>query len=255
MLGMSGTFGITLPENFRQPYFSRSIAEFWRRWHITLGALFRDYIMMPFIQSKQGRSLRKHFKKYGKNAGKLAPVLAGTFLVWLFTSLWHDFSWKYLIWGMYYCVIICVSLILEGTYAKIRRKLSVKEDSKIYAAFCMVRTWGFLLVANVILQVQNFKEFCTAVRQIVGRSFFIGDTVSLFALDWLKQDAVVLGSGLLVLFGISAAKEKNVNILDWLDNRILPVRWGIYYLLIFSVLLLGMYGSQYDAGQFLYMQF
>lgn len=255
MLGMSRTFGITLPENFRQPYFSRSIAEFWRRWHITLGALFRDYIMMPFIQSKQGRSLRKHFKKYGKNAGKLAPVLAGTFLVWLFTSLWHDFSWKYLIWGMYYCVIICVSLILEGTYAEIKQKLSIREDSKIYAAFCMMRTWVLLLVPNMILQVQSFKEFYTAVRQIAGRSFFIGDHISLSVLTWTGQDAAVLGAGLLVLLFISAGKEKNVNILDWLDNRILPVRWGIYYLLIFSVLLLGMYGSQYDAGRFLYMQF
>lgn len=255
MLGMSGTFGISLPENFRQPYFSRSIAEFWRRWHITLGGVLRDYLMMPFVQSKQGRSLRKHFKRYGKNAGRLAPILAGTFLVWLFTSLWHDFSWKYLIWGMYYCVIISASLVLEGTYVKIRKKLSIKEDSKIYAVFCMARTWGLLLIANVILQVQSFGDFCTAVRQIVGRSFFIGDSISLSALHWIGQDAVVLGAGLLVLLFISIWKEKNVNILNWLDTRILPVRWGIYYLLLFSVLLFGMYGSQYDASQFLYMQF
>ncbi|MEH2955796.1 MBOAT family O-acyltransferase [Candidatus Merdisoma sp. JLR.KK011] len=255
MLGMSGTFGISLPENFRQPYFSKSIAEFWRRWHITLGGVIRDYIMMPFIQSKQGRGLRKHFKKYGKNAGKLAPVLAGTFLVWICTSLWHDFSWKYLIWGMYYCAIISSSLVLEGTYAKIRRKLSVKEDSKIYAAFCMARTWGLLLAANMILQVQSPKDFYTAVRQIVGRSFFIGDYVSLSALNWIGQDAAVLGTGLLALLFISIGKEKNINILEWLDRRILPIRWGVYYLLIFGVLLFGMYGSQQNAGQFLYMQF
>lgn len=255
MLGMSGTFGITLPENFRQPYFSRSIAEFWRRWHITLGGVLRDYLMMPFVQSKQGRSLRKHFKRYGKNAGRLAPILAGTFLVWIFTSLWHDFSWKYLIWGMYYCMIISASLVLEGTYAKIRKKLSIKEDSKIYAALCMLRTWGLLLTANVILQVQSFGDFYTAVRQIAGRSFFIGDQISLSALHWIGQDVAVLGAGLFVLLIISVCKEKNVNILNWLDARIMPVRWGIYYLLLFGVLLFGMYGSQYDVGQFLYMQF
>lgn len=152
-------------------------------------------------------------------------------------------------------MIISASLVLEGTYVKIRKKLSIKEDSKIYAVFCMVRTWGLLLIANVILQVQSFKEFYTAVRQIVGRSFFIGDSISLSALHWIGQDAVVLGAGLLVLLLISIWKEKNVNILNWLDTRILPVRWGIYYLLLFSVLLFGMYGSQYDASQFLYMQF
>ena len=172
MLGISKTFGIALPENFRQPYFSKNIAEFWRRWHITLGGMFRDYLMMPFIQSGQGRGLRKYFKRYGKSAGKLAPVLAGTVIVWFCTSLWHDFSWKYLIWGMYYCVIISGSLLLDGVYKKVRKRLCIKEDSRIYAAFCMVRTWVLLLVANVILQVGNFKDFCVVVRQIAGRSFF-----------------------------------------------------------------------------------
>lgn len=255
MLGMSGTFGIELPENFRQPYFSKSIAEFWRRWHITLGGVFRDYVMMTFIQSKQGRNIRKCFKKYGKNAGKLAPVLTGTFLVWICTSLWHNLRWKYLIWGMYYCVIISASLVLEGTYGKIRERFSIKESSPIYMIFCMARTWVLLLIANVILQVKSVQEFYFVVCQIVGRTFLMGSKVSLAALGWIMQDAIVLGIGLLVLLFVSIAKEKNVNVLNWIDNQILPTRWGIYYLLFFSVLLFGRYGSQYDTSQFFYMQF
>ena len=156
---------------------------------------------------------------------------------------------------MYYCVIISISLLLEGKYVKIRSKLSIKDDSKIYMAFCMVRTWALLFIANVILQVQNFKDFYTAVRQIVGRSFFIGDYISLSALNWIWQDTVVLGVGLLILLLVSVGKEKNVNILSWLDTKILPIRWGVYYLLFFGVILFGMYGSQYDTAQFLYMQF
>jgi len=255
MLGISKTFGIALPENFRQPYFSKNIAEFWRRWHITLGGMFRDYLMMPFIQSGQGRGLRKYFKRYGKSAGKLAPVLAGTVIVWFCTSLWHDFSWKYLIWGMYYCVIISGSLLLDGVYKKVRKRLCIKEDSRIYAAFCMVRTWVLLLVANVILQVGNFKDFCVVVRQIAGRSFFSGGYITLSTLDWFVQDAIVLAAGLFVLLLISVLKEKNINVLCRIDNKILPVRWGIYYVLIFSVLLFGVYGFQHGGEQFLYMRF
>lgn len=118
-----------------------------------------------------------------------------------------------------------------------------------------MRTWALLFIANVILQVQNFKDFYTAVRQIVGRSFFIGDYISLSALNWIWQDTVVLGVGLLILLLVSVGKEKNVNILSWLDTKILPIRWGVYYLLFFGVILFGMYGSQYDTAQFLYMQF
>lgn len=156
---------------------------------------------------------------------------------------------------LYDKVIISISLLLEGKYVKIRSKLSIKDDSKIYMAFCMVRTWALLFIANVILQVQNFKDFYTAVRQIVGRSFFIGDYISLSALNWIWQDTVVLGVGLLILLLVSVGKEKNVNILSWLDTKILPIRWGVYYLLFFGVILFGMYGSQYDTAQFLYMQF
>lgn len=255
MLGMSKTFGIPLPENFRQPYFSRSIAEFWRRWHITLGGGLRDYLMMPFIQSKAGRSLRRHFKKYGKSAGKLAPVLAGTLLVWITTALWHEFSWRYVIWGMYYCVIISGSLVLEGRFTRLKQRLHITESSKIYTAFCLMRTWMLLLVANVILQVKSYGDFFMVVRQILGRSFFIGDFINLSALNWLRQDAVILGIGLLLVLAVSIGKEKNVNILAFIDHQVLPVRWLIYYILLFGILLFGMYGSQYDAGQFLYMQF
>mgnify|MGYP002508642588 CR=1 FL=1 len=255
MLGMSGTFGIPLPENFRQPYFSKSIAEFWRRWHITLGGVLRDYLMMPFIQSKAGRGLRRYFKKYGKNAGKLAPVLTGTFLVWITTALWHEFSWRYVLWGMYYCVIISSSLILEGKYTKIKQRLHITESSKIYTAFCMMRTWTLLLVANVILQVKSYRDFYVIVRQIFGCSFFVGDFINLAVLNWIRQDVVVLGIGFLLVLAVSIGKEKNVNILAFIDRQVLPIRWLIYYIMFFSVLLFGMYGSQYDAGQFLYMQF
>lgn len=255
MLGVSGTFGIDLPENFRQPFFAKSIAEFWRRWHITLGGIFRDYLMIPFVQSKQGRALRKHFKKYGKNTGRLASVLMGTLIVWIATALWHGRGWNYLVWGMYYCMIISISLVLESVYGMVRRELRIAEGSKGYEIFGIVRTWGLVLVANLILQVNGFREFFLVMDRMAGRSFFVGEYLNLSALGWIWQDVVVLVTGLLILLLVSITKEKNINVFDMLDKCILPVRWTVYYALLFAILLFGMYGSQYDAGQFLYMQF
>lgn len=255
MLGISQTFGISLPENFRQPYFSKSIAEFWRRWHITLGGIFRDYLMMPFIQSEQGRNLRKRYKKYGKNAGKLAPTLAGTCIVWISTALWHGLSIRYLVWGMYYCAVIVSSLILERTYGRIKERLRIASGSKGYAIFCILRTWGLLFVANVILLAKDLNEFRMIFRRLAGRNFLNGSRVSLSALGWLRQDAFVLATGLLILISISILKERNADILGMIDRQSLPVRWSIYYILLFSVLMFGMYGPQHNAGEFLYMQF
>ena len=211
--------------------------------------------MMPFIQSGYGRRLRKYFKGYGKEAGRVAPLLAGTFLVWLNTALWHGCSVRYLVWGMYYCGIISSSLVLEGTYGRIKKRLRITGTSTIYSGFCMVRTWCVLFVANMILQAEDFGEFLVMARQLVGRSFFVGGRVSLSALGWIRQDGVVLAAGLLMVLFVSVMEEKNVKVLEVIDRQRLPVRWSVYYILLFSVLLFGIYGSGYDAGQFLYMQF
>ena len=97
VMGSGELFGIQLPENFRQPFFSKSISEFWSRWHITLGTWFRDYIFYPLSMSKILKRptsfTRRHFGNY------YGPVLAGTialFCVWFCNGLWHGAEWKYI---------------------------------------------------------------------------------------------------------------------------------------------------------------
>ena len=107
----------------------------------------------------------------------------------------------------------------------------------------------------MILQAEDFGEFLVMARQLIGRSFFVGGHVSLSALGWIRQDGVILAAGLLMVLFVSVMEEKNVKVLEAIDRQRLPVRWSVYYILLFSVLLFGIYGSGYDAGQFLYMQF
>lgn len=83
-IGIAQMFGITMDENFRQPYFSRSISEFWRRWHITLGTWMKDYIFYPFSLSRCMNKFGKWCKKtFGNNVGKLLPVSLANLLVFL----------------------------------------------------------------------------------------------------------------------------------------------------------------------------
>ena len=113
-LGISETFDITLSENFKRPYFSRSVAEFWRRWHITLGTWFKDYVMFSFVMSGTGRKIGKAAKKKMPRMGKHVTGIIGTMLVWLLTGMWHGRTASYLLWGVYYGVIMCISLVLES---------------------------------------------------------------------------------------------------------------------------------------------
>ena len=102
VIGIAQMFGITMDENFRQPYFSRSISEFWRRWHITLGTWMKDYIFYPFSLSKSMAKFGKWSKKkFGNNVGKLLPVGLADILVFFVVGVWHGAAWKYIMYGIY----------------------------------------------------------------------------------------------------------------------------------------------------------
>ena len=144
-IGVAQMFGITMDENFRQPYFSRSISEFWRRWHITLGTWMKDYIFYPFSLSKCMNKFGKWCKKtFGNNIGKLLPVSLANLLVFFIVGIWHGAAWKYIMYGMYNGVIIAASGMLAPVYAKIHTKLHINPKSWWYQGFCIIRT--FILV-------------------------------------------------------------------------------------------------------------
>lgn len=254
MLGVAETFGIHLPENFKRPYFSSSVSEFWRRWHITLGQWFRDYAMYSFVMSKSGRKLGKSMKKISKKAGKLAAPVVGTILVWICTGVWHGFGGNYLLWGIYYGVIMCFALILEDVYGRMKEKCHIHEDSPGFRIFGMIRTWIVILFANVIIRCASLAQVRTALHKLMF-DFKNTGGITLAQVGWGRSDVVILLISCTVLLTVSIMQEKGIHIRAALDRRNIVIRWLAYYFLLFGVLLFGLYGTEYDASTFLYMQF
>ncbi len=182
-LGVSRIFGIRLQENFDKPYLSRSIAEFWRRWHITLGSWFRDYVYYPVIGSKLGHALAK---RKSKRANVLLTVLA-LLAVWCCMGLWHGADWTYLIYGLYHGGLIILSVLAEPLCKKCRAALHIDADAFLYRAFCVART--FLLVC-------------------LGYVFFIAGNIStawsMLTALFTSFDLQVLWNGTLADVGLSA---------------------------------------------------
>ena len=142
-IGLGQMFGFSHPENFRYPYISRGAAEFWRRWHITLGSFFRDYIYIPL----------------GGNRSKMVRNLL---ITWFVTGLWHGASWNFVIWGVYYGVLILLErLFLEKLFSVLPRIFS-----HIYFILIMLIGWVFFC----------FTELPAAIK-FLGRMFFIGGPV------------------------------------------------------------------------------
>lgn len=120
-IGLGKIFGFTFPENFRYPYESRSITEFWRRWHITLGVWFREYLYIPLGGNRKGT----------------ARQILNLVIVWFLTGLWHGAGWNFIIWGLYYFVLIAAEKLFLG---RILERLP-RALSHIYALLFIVIGW------------------------------------------------------------------------------------------------------------------
>lgn len=146
MCGFCHILGIELSENFKQPFMAKTVDEYWRRWHITLGRWFRDYVFYPVSMSKTGSKLSKWARgKWGAKTGKLIAGHLALFFVWTATGLWHGANWTFLVWGYLNFIVILSTTQLEETYKGIKTKLHINSDSFLWKAFCVGRT--FVLIS------------------------------------------------------------------------------------------------------------
>ena len=125
-IGLWHIFGFTFPENFKYPYISKSITEFWRRWHITLRTWFREYLYIPLGGNRRGRTRQ----------------IWNLFVVWSLTGLWHGASWNFVLWGIYYFILLTIEKIFLG------EKLEQLPGWLQHVYTCLVVLFGCVSFAN-----------------------------------------------------------------------------------------------------------
>lgn len=247
VLGSAEIFGVTLPENFKRPFFSRTISEFWTRWHITLGTWFKDYIYYPVSMSKSMKNLtQKARKSLGNNYG---PLLAGTialFFVWFANGLWHGSAWKYVFFGLYHFVLITIGNLMDPLMKGFVKRTGFSRDVWWYKWFQIVRTTILVCIGELIFRAVQFKAAIVMLKSMftdfsVG---FIRDG-SVFTLGMDRNDYIVVIASLIVIFIMSLLAEKGIDIREKLAKKPIVVRWGLLYAIIIIVLVFGAYGNGY----------
>lgn len=256
--GMSQIFGITLDDNFRQPYFSKSVAEFWRRWHITLGTWFKDYLYMPVSVSKPVKFWSKKAKeKWGNKAGKNVVMISSLAVVWLATGLWHGTGWNYVIWGIWHGSISIISTLLESKYPVWKEKLHIQDLSSGWQAFRLVRTFTLTAVIPRILTRAGSVSVAIHICKRIFSSFniwiFFDQSLYKYGLD--RQNFWFAVFTIAILLGVSILKERGIQIRKMIAGKNIVLRWMIYYAAIFGIIIFGMYGEGYNASDFVYMNF
>ena len=257
VLGLSQSLGIALPENFQTPFFSKSVAEYWRRWHITLGVWMKDYVFYPLLRSKLFTNLNQSFKKrFGKKRGKQYATFAALFVLWLTVGIWHGGDWKFVIGsGLLHWFYIVMEELLAPPCARMMERLHIDAAGRFVAAVRILRTFFLVCIGDLFFRAASVGDALAMLRRAVGvwnpHILWDGSLLGL-GLDGIETAVTVLS--LLALWAVSLIGRKG-SVRDRIAKRPIFLRWILWYALLFSVILLGYYGPGYSAAEFIYQGF
>lgn len=257
--GFSQILGISLEKNFNHPFFSETAAEFWRRWHITLGVWFKDYIYMPLVVSPTLIKLSGKIRsRFGKRSGKAFITIVPLSCVWLLTGLWHGTGWNYVIWGCFWGSIIIISTIFDPEIQKVNLLLHIPVNSSIWHFFRKIRTFLLFSFTRIITIPNNFLTSKEALKLIIhkfniwelfdGSIFLVTDTMN-------RANFMLVFLCIFLLGFVSIIEEKRGSLRKVISEQPIIFRWSLYYGLLFSIIIFGIYGPGYDAAGFVYMQY
>ena len=165
-IGLGHFFGFHFLENFNYPYESRSVTEFWRRWHISLSTWFREYVYIPLGGNRKGK---------GRQLVNIA-------IVWLLTGLWHGASWNFVLWGVYYAAL----LLLEKTFLLKWLDKAPRFVGHVYTCLCFVLGW-------VLFAITDFSALGAYLGHMFSGALADGTTAYLLRCDWLVLALAVVG--------------------------------------------------------------
>ena len=221
--GVSVMFGIHLGDNFNRPYFSTSIRDFWRRWHISLSSWLRDYVYIPLGGSRKGV-----FRKY-----------LNVIITFAMSGLWHGDSVKFLFWGL-----------LHGLYQIVERPF---DKVKVPVLLRRVVTFLLAMIGWIIFRADSLDISFAMLKSMVTvwNPKVLADG-SMLELGLGIEEFVVLGLSLAVLFVVSSLQERGVEVRKVIVRQNIVIRWAIYLLAIWSIWIFGTYGFGFDASDFIY---
>ena len=230
--GSAKILGIDLMDNFKEPLLSKSITEFWRRWHISLSTWFKDYLYIPLGGNRKGK-LRKYFN---------------LILVFLVSGLWHGADLSFVLWGLIHGIFNVLENIF-GINKKSRRK-NILLDS-----FRRILTFIIVVFAFIYFRAENIhhgNEYLLAI---------INNPRSLNLMEDLSKTSFGISNiypflfGIIILFVFDILKYNKINLVEKVLKIILPIRWLIYLAFIFAIIIFGVYGPDFSESAFIYFQF
>ena len=233
-IGSARIMGFKLMTNFKSPYFSASMQEFWRRWHISLSSWFRDYLYFPLGGNRKG-----------KWRGYLNIII-----VFLVSGLWHGAALTFIVWGLLHGLLQVLGKILEPLRSAVKRGLHISEDSRVFHVCKVLFTFLLVTFTWIFFRADSLTEALFVIKSIACSAFVYAP---ISALGLPCAELFVLLVCTVALFVADHAQNK-FNLAKRINDSYLP-RGAVYFVLLAAILLFGHYGAGFDPMDFVYFKF
>lgn len=262
--GVAQILGIDMVQNFKRPYFSISINDYWRRWHITLGAWMKEYVFYPLALSKHFTNVSKKIRasrfggsKAGAHVAKVLPTSVASLIVFLLVGIWHGATWKYVAFGLWNGGIIMLSTLLEPLFELATVKLRINVKALWFHCFRVLRTFLIVLVGYVFDVALSFRDSMTMFSMMFTKQSLSAFSHEVMKLGLNRMDYILLAVCTVFLFGVSLVQEHHSDgsIRAMLDEKPFIVRYLFLFVGIAAILIFGKYVSGMGGAEFVYMQF
>ncbi|MCI6259051.1 MAG: MBOAT family O-acyltransferase [Treponema sp.] len=261
VLGFAKMFGLDMAPNFRQPYFSTSLANFWQRWHMSLGSWMRDYVFYPLALTKGMQNISKWCgTKLGKHFAKSIPACIANIAVFLLVGIWHGPELHFFIWGLYNGLIIALSDLLSPVFEKINFLLKINVKSKAMHIFRIIRTF---IIVNIGWYFDRIVDVPKSFRYLKNTFTYFGNPLEVFSKSFLNEilghiadfesQIVLVVLGCAITFTISMLQENKIDVYKAIQKKNIAFRWACYYIPLFLIILSFSFSAG-DAG-FMYAQY
>lgn len=238
-IGVSRILGIDVMKNFDSPYMAKSIAEFWRRWHISLSTWLRDYVYIPLGGNRKG------------TARKYLNVL----IVFAVSGIWHGSALTFLVWGILHAVYQIIGYITMPVRNKLVEIFKIDRNGLSHRTVKTIGTFLLVNLAWVFFRSASLEQALLVIKKSFEFTPWIFTDGSLFKLG-LSQGSFNVGiAGIALLITMDIISFNGVEIRDRIIEQAVWYRWIIMIAAILSILIFGIWGAGYNASSFIYQQF
>jgi len=257
VMGISEILDIKLTENFRSPLVSKSITEYWNRWHMSLGEFMEKYIYYPIVLNRRVMKISKRIPS--KYLQKVFSATIASIVVFVIVGIWHGTGWNYVVYGCYQALFVSSAVLLGPVYKRLIIVLHINEQAISWKIFRILRTFFLLVIGRYFIRAKDLTQALELFHKTFDDFKWSGIHIlfdgSLYGYGLDYKNIYLMYACILLIITIDILHDKNMRFRELLMKQDIVFRFIIYFVALFGIIIFGIYGPGFSSASFIYQEF